>query len=216
MSNGMDFRLADGSVLSLGSRLSPAVSGISAKRDLAAEDELRFHFGYQARYTKALRAVKALALDRYHEFRKCYEPDPKRRGVGYVTYVIQDYIKGIALNSILYTGFDSRKRTVQCLANQIAILGSLGSFIDSVLSNTEASLQADLQDVELETAKSLIKESPHAARALAGACDTATWRTISYLADIPNMCTHRRSTDPTAERVMELIEGADCVAKNVI
>jgi len=188
----MDFRLADGSVLSLGSRLSPAVSGISAKRDLAAEDELRFHFGYQARYTKALRAVKALALDRYHEFRKCYEPDPKRRGVGYVTYVIQDYIKGIA------------------------ILGSLGSFIDSVLSNTEASLQADLQDVELETAKSLIKESPHAARALAGACDTATWRTISYLADIPNMCTHRRSTDPTADRVMELIEGADCVAKNVI
>lgn len=251
MSYGVDFRLAHESVLSLRSRLSPAVSGISAKRDLAAEDELRFHFEYQARYTKELRAVRALAPDQYHEFRKCYEPDPKRRGLGYVMYVIQDYIKGIAVNSILYPGLDSRKRTVQCLANQVVILGSLDSPIDSVLSNTKASLQADLQDVELETAKSLIKASPRAAGALAGAilesylqevaaiqqvkatkknptvsdfndflkqagaCDAATWRKIS-LADIPNMCTHRRSTDPTPEQAIELIEGADCVAEKVI
>ena len=56
----------------------------------------QFQYDYQIWYTKALKAVASLASDRHVEFRSYYEVDPKRKSLGYGTYVIQDYLKGVA------------------------------------------------------------------------------------------------------------------------
>jgi hypothetical protein len=48
-----------------------------------------------------------------------------------------------------------------------------------------------------------------------GIYDTATWRKISYLADLRNLCSHKKSADPSAEQAIELIEGVNWVIKNV-
>lgn len=40
-----------------------------------------FQYKYQSWYTKALRAVQCLALDRLSEFRGYYEIDPKRKSL---------------------------------------------------------------------------------------------------------------------------------------
>ena len=45
--------------------------------------------------------------------------------------------------------------------------------------------------------------------------DTATWRKISFLADIRNLCSHKKSDDPTRDQVQELIDGVNWVTKNV-
>ena len=45
--------------------------------------------------------------------------------------------------------------------------------------------------------------------------DTPTWRKITYLADIRNICSHKKETDPTKEQVSELINGADWLIKNI-
>ncbi len=45
--------------------------------------------------------------------------------------------------------------------------------------------------------------------------DTPTWRKITYLADIRNICAHKKEAEPTKEQVSELINGADWLIKNI-
>jgi len=45
--------------------------------------------------------------------------------------------------------------------------------------------------------------------------DTPTWRKISYLADLRNLCSHKKDIEPTKEQVDELIDGAQWLTKNV-
>ncbi len=212
---------------------------------------LDHHFEYQAWYSQALKAVQQLAPDRYDEFRKFYETDPKRKSLVSSNYVIQDYLKfrviGGKDKDELYEG----RHAAVAIHNQLAILASLSTRIDSVLANIEAHLLASFQDAELSTARDLVKTSPRAAGALAGvvledhlqkvanargikiakksptigdlnnplkdavAYDIPTWRKISCLADIRNLCSHKKSVEPKAEQVIELIDGVNWVIKNV-
>ncbi len=48
-----------------------------------------------------------------------------------------------------------------------------------------------------------------------GVYGTPIWRKIQLLADIRNLCSHQKSTDPTKEQVEELISGVNSVVKSV-
>src|SRR5262245_13650627 len=95
------------------------------------EDKL-FQAKYQNWYSKALKTVASLAPDRYAEFRAYYEIDPKRKSLGYGTYVIQDYLKNVAPNGFHYPDFDTRDQVVTAFFNQITILKSVGVRATSV------------------------------------------------------------------------------------
>lgn len=212
------------------------------------EEDL-FHYEYQKWYSKALKAVASLGSDRYAEFRNYYEIDPKRKTISYGTFVIQDFMKGIVPGG--YKNFDSRRQVATCFLNQLTILKSIENRIDSVISNIEGELYAELQDSELMVARQLAKVSHRAAGALvgvvieghlqkvavnhcinipkksptisdlndplksAGVLDTSAWRKIAYLADIRNLCSHKKDLEPTKAQVEELIQGAEWLAKNV-
>lgn len=45
--------------------------------------------------------------------------------------------------------------------------------------------------------------------------DIPTWRKISYLSDLRNLCSHKKDSEPTKEQVIELIDGANWLIKNV-
>ncbi|MDO8316004.1 MAG: hypothetical protein Q7T12_00580 [Flavobacterium sp.] len=45
--------------------------------------------------------------------------------------------------------------------------------------------------------------------------DTTTWKKILYLADIRNLCSHKKENEPTKEQVQELISGTDWCIKNI-
>jgi hypothetical protein len=214
--------------------------------DGGAED---FYSSYQTWYSKAVKAVAGLAPDRYLEFKGYYEIDPKRKSFGYSTYVIQDFMKGVSPGD--WDSDDTKSRVLTCFFNQITILSSLESRIDSVISNIESELYAELQDGELVIAKQLAKISPRAAGALmgvvieghlqkvadahaikiakkhptiadlneplkaAGVIDIAGWRKISFLADLRNLCSHKKDVEPTKEQAEELIQGAEWLTKNI-
>jgi hypothetical protein len=215
------------------------------------KEDKRFSYEYQSWYTKALKAVASLASDRHAEFRSYYEVDPKRKSLGYGTYVIQDYLKGVAPFGYQYKDFDVREQVVQCFFNQLTILNAIKDRVDSVLANIEGELYAELQDNEVAIARQLLKISPRAAGALVGVVieghlqkvadshgikiakknptlvdlndplkaasviDTAGWRKISFLADLRNLCSHKKDSEPTKEQVEELIAGAEWLMKNV-
>lgn len=215
------------------------------------KEEKQFQYDYQRWYTKALKAVASLAADRHAEFRGYYEVDPKRKSLGYGTYVIQDYLKGVAPGGYQHQGFDTRAQVLTCFFNQLTILNSIGERVDSVLGNIEGELYAELQDSEVAVARQLAKVSLRAAGALVGVVieghlqkvaqahgvklakknptiadlndplkaasvvDTPAWRKISFLADLRNLCSHKKDVEPTNEQVEELIQGAEWLTKNV-
>jgi hypothetical protein len=225
--------------------------GVKLAQSFQKKKDNQFHYDYQGWYSKALKAVESLAPDRHVEFRNYYEIDPKRKSLGYGTYVIQDFMKGVAPSSYHYPDFDTREQVLKCFLNQLTILHSIASRVDSVLANIEGELYAELQDNEVAVAKQLMKVSPRAAGALMGVLieghlqkvadsheikiakknptiadlndplkaasviDTAGWRKISYLADLRNLCSHKKDVDPTKDQVEELIAGAEWLTKNV-
>lgn len=225
--------------------------GAKLAQALQANDKtINFAYEYQAWYTRALRVVEVLAADRYGEFRSYYEPDPKRKQLGYGTYVIQDHLKGVAPSRLHYSDFDTAKQALIGFFNQLTILHSLTHRIDAAIGNIEGGLYSELQDAELATARELLKVNLRAAGVLAGVIvetylqklakshgvsirkknptigdlndplkeaevfDTPTWRKVAYLADIRNLCSHKKDVDPTRDQVVELIEGANWLIKN--
>ena len=49
----------------------------------------------------------------------------------------------------------------------------------------------------------------------AGIYGIPEWRKISYLADIRNLCSHKKSADPTPQQVQELLDGVKWALKNI-
>lgn len=89
------------------------VSGATLAVAFQKNEAKQFSYDYQSWYTKALKAVSSLALDRYLEFKGYYEIDPKRKALSYGRYVIQDFIKGVAPSKYQHPEFDSRAQPLQ-------------------------------------------------------------------------------------------------------
>ena len=86
------------------------------------------------------------------------------------TYVIQDYINGYgpAPDDIGAKPFNEMTLTSIRLLNQVQILASIQSRIDSVLSDVQGALLAELEDRELDAAQKLKPVNLRAAGTLAG------------------------------------------------
>lgn len=81
-------------------------------------------------------------------------------------------------------------------------------------------LEAHLQDVAKAHDLRIAKKAPTIADLndplrSAGVYDTPTWRFIQRLADIRNLCDHKKDREPTADEVLEFVEGVDKIAKTV-
>ena len=140
--------------------------------DLAKDnkDIIKFGTNYQAWYSRAYKLVESLAPERLNEFTSYYLIDPKRKASDASNYVIQDYIKGIGARTNHYDKplWDTNNAVMIRVVNQMQIIASLSSRIDSVLQDVTGHLFAELQDSELHAAIQLKKVSKRAAGALAG------------------------------------------------
>lgn len=143
-----------------------------AELAIKAKDMAIVEFGtkYQNWYTRALKVVEVLAHDRLEEFINYYKIDPKRKVVNAQNYVIQDFIMGIGARTdhMERPVWDANNITAIKVYNQLQILQSLETRIDSVLSDVQGSLLSELQDKELATAEKLLKINLRAAGSLAG------------------------------------------------
>ena len=114
-------------------------------------------FRYQRWYTRALVVVRQLIPERLPEFEEQYKLD-KRKGIDSSTYTISDYLLGCMVTDILdeevFSSFAAFQRR---FLNQLAILRSAQTRIDSILADIKGIIRADLFDTELETARELLK-----------------------------------------------------------
>ena len=223
--------------------------------DLAkdSKDIIEFGTAYQRWYSRAYKLVEFLAPERLAEFSSYYLIDPKRKITDAGNYVLQDYIKGIGARTdhLDRPLWDTNNSSMFLVMNQMQIIASLSSRINSVLQDVKGHLFAELQDSELRAAAQLKKISNRAAGSLAGVVlerhlqrtaenhkitirkklptisdlndplkqagvyDIPLWRKIQLLADIRNLCSHQKTSEPTDDQVEELISGVNSVIKSV-
>ena len=88
--------------------------------------------------------------------------------MGYGSYYIQDYLKGVAPNRYNNPEFDTRTVTLNNVYNQYTILNSIYHRIDSILSDIQTTLFVELQDLELGTAKNLLRINLRSSGVIAG------------------------------------------------
>lgn len=219
--------------------------------NLVEEEKNSIQFGitYQMWYSRAYKVVELLGQERLEEFTSYYRIDSKRKTLDAGNYVIQDYLKNIVPGG--YTNLDTHNVARRRIINQVQILKSLESRVNSILQDLKGHLIADIQDSELKVADHLRKVSLRAAGALAGVIleghlqrvvqnhnisirkksptiadlnnplknagiyGNPTWRKIQYLADIRNLCSHKKSQEPTDDEVKDLISGVNWVIKNI-
>ena len=131
---------------------------------------IKFGTRYQQWYSRAYKLVQALAPERIEEFASYYLIDLKRKNTDVGNYVIQDYIKGIGARCdyLKNPQWDIHNLTGIRVINQMQIIESLSSRIESVLQDVTGHLYAELQDSELSAAAQLRKINLRAAGALAG------------------------------------------------
>lgn len=123
------------------------------------KDIIKFGTKYQAWYSRAYKLVESLAPERLNEFISYYLIDPKRKASDASNYVIQDYIKGIGARTNHYDKpfWDTNNAVMIRVVNQMQIIASLSSRIDSVLQDVTGNLFAELQDSEIHAAIQLKK-----------------------------------------------------------
>lgn len=115
-------------------------------------------FRYQNWYTRSLAVVRQLIPERLTEFQEQYKLD-KRKDIDVSTYTISDYLMGWrVLGHYRTEKFSSFGAFATKFQNQIAILQSAQTRIDSILADIKGVLKADLFDNELEKAKELLRK----------------------------------------------------------
>lgn len=145
--------------------VSPIIEYLQGK---SKEKNYSFHLEYQKWYSRAIKIVDFLAPDRSTEFKSYYEIDTKRKSLGYGSYVIQDYIKGVVPAKYHIPDFDSKEQTLKNLYNQYTLLNSVYERIDSILDDIQTALYTELQDLELDSARSLLKINIRSSGVIAG------------------------------------------------
>lgn len=81
-------------------------------------------------------------------------------------------------------------------------------------------LEDHLQRVAAKRGVKIVKKDPTIAEVndplkAAQVYDQPTWRRIQFLADIRNLCSHKKSQEPTEPQVQELLDGTAWVVANI-
>jgi hypothetical protein len=153
------------------SRHSDTVGKPSGKsKATAAEDRFSLQDSYQAWYTKALPVVKQILPERYQEFIEQYKLD-KRKEITFLNYTISDYLIGVTITrgwtkEEVFNPFIAFNVKLE---QQLSILKSCLSRLDSAIADIHGTLQAELFDDELTAAEELWRRGHlRAAGTLAG------------------------------------------------
>jgi hypothetical protein len=133
------------------------------KKVLSLSDITALSYEYQRWYTKALAVVRQLMPDRLEEFEELYIKKRPVKELTVSSYTISDFLLGISVTRRrgIYEedAFDNKVVFATKLYQQLAILQSAYSRVDSILSDITGVLRADLFDSEIQGAHELLKNN---------------------------------------------------------
>jgi hypothetical protein len=127
-----------------------------------------FNVGYEAWYSESLIFLRQILPDRLTDFREHFEAPKNRKEITYVTYRIQDALKGLRVTRLGEVVVDA-SASIPHFRQQLAILKAAQKRFESSLFEIRQLVQADLFDSEIDSARELLKKRfLRAAGAIAG------------------------------------------------
>ena len=159
--------IEDGESLLLSMALDLGVGDENTKKELKKMKLPSFKEEYEKWYSISMQVIKQVIPDRLDDFKRQYR-DEKRKSTDYLTYGVADYMIGLRSTRGYEVLVDSTA-AVPKFQQQLNILKSAQTRMESSLYDMAEILQADLFDDELESAKELnIKGFVRGAGAIAG------------------------------------------------
>jgi len=130
--------------------------------------DLPVEMTYQSWYSKALPVIRQLLPERLDEFVEQYRVQ-RRKKIDYTTYGISDYLLGIRVTEFSREVVNPWDAFQGKFLHQLFILRAAADRVESILSDIEGVLQAELFDSQIEAAEDLHRgKHLRAAGALAG------------------------------------------------
>lgn len=165
----------------------------------------KFKERYEQWYSLSMQVVKQILPDRFSDFVKQYK-DEKRKQTDYLTYGISDYMIGLQTTrgrEIIADG----KAAFPKFEQQLNILKSAKSRLESSLFDMLEILQADLFDNELDSATELCKKGfVRGAGAVAG---VVLEKHLGHICAKHNITTRKR--DPTINDLNQLLKDGSVI-----
>lgn len=167
-----------------------------------------FSDGYQEWYSKAQSIVKTLLPLRYNDFVLFYEkPKAPRKVLGYSNYVISDFLQGLQRKDFNGDEIVGPTAAFPQFRQQLNILKSTESKLDSALYDIKNLVLGDLLDTELDAASVLLSHKfPRAAGAMAG---VVLERHLLQVAE--NHSVVSRKKNPTIGEISASLKEADVI-----
>ena len=179
-------------LINLGNKMeNNVVLRVSGEEDVAKKEEITLEKSYQRWYTESLLVIKQLLPDRLTEFQQLYRGDGRRDRFDGTTFNIQDWMKGFRANTNSFgkKGFNDLTIVGMLLRNQLDILRSAKSRLESRIFDIKHLVQADLFDSELDAARELASRGfLRAAGVVAG---VVLERHLIQVVDNHNINTHK-------------------------
>jgi hypothetical protein len=113
---------------------------------------------YQIWYFKSLRVVKQLAPERLSEFINLYKPHKEPKSIDYSTYSIYDYLNNLQVTKANGKIVDSYSAFSSKFLNQLGIVNSIHTTIDSLIIDIEGTIQSAFFDSEIKVAEDLLRK----------------------------------------------------------
>ena len=114
-----------------------------------------FTLKYQEWYTKSLPVIRHLLPDRLEEFKRLYHIEGSSN-IDNSTYTIEDYLQGVIFED--YSRQYVAKITLYKFKNQVFIVNSVFSRLNSLLANIDELIHADIFTGFLEMGYYLLEE----------------------------------------------------------
>lgn len=128
-----------------------------------------FATAYQHWYSEALVLVKQLLPERLADFVKLYEKPKTRKDITFENYRLEDACQGLRVSGSMGKVLADISSAYPLLEQQVAIVEAIKRRFDSSLFEIKQTVQADLFDSELDSARHLLKSGfSRAAGVIAG------------------------------------------------
>jgi len=146
----------EGELLRMSMALDLGIVDEATEKQLKKIEISSFKSKYEQWYSLAMQVVKQVIPDRLDDFKRQYRHE-KRKDTDFLTYGVSDYMIGLQTTRG-YKVLTDGKAAFPKFEQQLNILKSAATRMDSSLYDMTEILQADLFDDELDSAKELNKK----------------------------------------------------------
>jgi hypothetical protein len=126
----------------------------ATKDQLEVYKKINIKKNYQSFYTKSLRLISTIAPERLLDFSNEYKIDKNRKGLSWTNYKIEDFLMN---TQNMYDKIDVISSFSTRIENQISIIESIVSLVDSKIGNIFSDISYQIIESEISAAEELMK-----------------------------------------------------------